>query len=110
MTWDDVLERLGDAGLKPVEEIYIDNYGNTLPVEYPRFRGRLFRCARGIVECRGLRVEVYIFPSEGHLEDFIEVMGEDPLWVARRNVVFHFPESDSVFIGSILDAISDTAE
>jgi len=37
MTWDDVLERLGSAGLNPREEIYIDNYGNILPLEHPQF-------------------------------------------------------------------------
>jgi hypothetical protein len=107
MTWDDLLERLAAAGLEPVEEIYVDNYGNTLPVEYPRFRGRVFRCARGVMECRGVRIEAYIFPSEVHLEDFLEVIGNDPLWVAHRNAVFHFPEPDSAFIGSILNAVSD---
>src|ERR1700733_9957658 len=107
MTWEDVLERLTAAGLDPIEEIYIDNYGNMLPVEYPGFRGRVFRCARGIMECRGVRVEAYIFPSESHLEDFLEVIGQDRLWVAHQNAVFHFPESDSAFIGRILKAISD---
>ena len=51
MTWDDVRERLDSAGLAPVEEIYVDNYGNTLPTEYSGFQNRAFRCARGIMKC-----------------------------------------------------------
>ena len=110
MTWDDVLERLHAAGLKPAEEIYIDNYGNTLPLEHPEFQGRYFRCARGIVNCNGLRIEAYVFPSEAHLQDFLEVVGSDPSWAAHRNVAIHFPESDPVVTGSILHAIADTAD
>src|SRR5437764_15437748 len=102
MTWDDVRERLGSAGLAPVEEIYVDNYGNTLPTEYSRFQNRAFRCARGIMKCGGVRFETYIFPSEGQVEDFLEVIGENPLWVASRNVVFHFPESGTAIIDRIL--------
>jgi len=105
MTWDDVLEKLDSAGLQPVEEIYVDNYGNTLPIEHPNFQDRVFRCARGIMECRGVRIETYIFPSEGQAEDFLEVIGQNPLWVAHQNVVFHFPESGFSLIHSILDAI-----
>ena len=110
MTWDDVLERLVSAGLDPVEEVYVDNYGNMLPTEYPRFRDRVFRCARGIIECGGVRIEAYVFPSESQLEDFMELIGKDPLWVADHNVVFHFQESDPAFIGRILNAISHTID
>ena len=105
MTWDDVLDKLKSAGLNPVEEIYIDNYGNTLPFDRPEFRDRFFRCARGVVECNGLRIEGYLFPSEGHLQDFIEVIGDDPSWVAHQNVVLHFPVSDPAAVGDILHAI-----
>ena len=94
------------AGLNPVEEIYVDNYGNALPLDRPEFRGRFFRCARGVIRCGGLRVEVFLFPSEGHLEDFLEIIGDDPWWVAHQNVLLHFPESDPAAVGGILEAIS----
>jgi hypothetical protein len=108
MTWDDLLERLSSSGLDPIEEVYVDNYGNTLPLEHPKFRGRVLRCARGIMECDGVRIEAYIFPSESQLEDFLEVLGEDPLWVREQNVVFHFRESDSGLIGGIVKAAKHT--
>lgn len=110
MTWEDVLDRLGSAGLNPLEEIYIDNYGNFLPLEHPQFQGRFFRCARGIADCEGYRLEVYLFPSETHLQDFLEVIGSDPQWVAHQNVVLRLPQGDPVIAGRILHAISDTAD
>jgi hypothetical protein len=108
VTWDDVLERIKAAGLQPTEEIYIDNYGNVLPLEHPEFQGRFFRCARGVLTCRGLRIEAFLFPSEAHLRDFIEVIGDDPWWIVHENLVIHFPESDPAVIGSILEAIAGT--
>jgi hypothetical protein len=106
MVWNDLLDKLRTAGLDPVEEIYIDNYGNTLPLDRPEFRGRYFRCARGIVQCGGLRIEAFLFPSEGNLQDFLEIMGPDPWWVVHQNVLLHFPESDPAVVGNILDALS----
>jgi hypothetical protein len=93
------------AGLDPVEEIYIDNYGNTLPLDRPEFRGRFFRCARGVVKCGDLRIEAFLFPSETHLQDFLEVAGDDPWWVAQQNVLLHFPEADPAVVGTIMEAI-----
>ena len=108
MTWDDVLDRLKSNGFDPAEEIYIDNYGNILPFEHPEFKGRYLRCARGIMNCAGLRIEAYIFPSETQLQDFLDVLGADTGWFARQNIVLHFPESDPAVIGSILQAIPAT--
>ena len=109
MTWDEVLDKVRSAGLNASEEIYIDNYGNILPSEYSQFQGRFMRCARGVMKCDGLRVEAYIFPSEGQLQDFLDVIGSsDPWWIAHQNVALHFPESDPAVIGSILQAMSDT--
>jgi hypothetical protein len=106
MVWNDFLNRLSAAGLSPAEEVYIDNYGNTLPLDHPEFRGRYFRCARGVIRCGEIRLEVFLFPSEGNLQDFIEVMGPNPWWVPRGNLLLHFPESDPAAVGVILDAIS----
>jgi hypothetical protein len=110
MTWNDVLDRLRSAGLNPVEEIYIDNYGNILPLEHPEFRGRFFRCARGVVNCGSSRIEVYLFPSESHREDFLEVIGGDAGWIAHQNVVLRLSQGDPAIMGSILQAISDIAD
>ena len=106
MVWNDLLARMRSAGLSPVEEIYIDNYGNTLPLDRPEFRGRFFRCARGVIRCGDLRIEAFLFPSETHLQDFLEIAGDDPWWVVHQNVLLHFPESDPAVVGSILEAIS----
>ena len=108
MIWNDLLSRLRAAGLRPVEEIYIDNYGNTLPLDNPKFHGRSFRCARGIFHASKLNVETFVFPSEGDLQDFLTVIGNDPWWVPYQNVVFHFPEADPETIGSILEAVAGT--
>jgi hypothetical protein len=105
MVWNDLLDRMKSAGLDPVEEIYIDNYGNTLPLDRPEFRGRFFRCARGVVKCGDLRIEAFLFPSETHLQDFLEVAGDDPGWVAHQNVLLHFPEADPAVVGTIMEAI-----
>ena len=105
MVWNDLLDKLKTAGLKPVEEIYVDNYGNTLPLDRPEFRGRYFRCARGIIQCGGLRFEAFLFPSEGNLQDFLEIIGPDPWWVVHQNVLLHFTESDPALVGNILDAL-----
>ena len=109
MNWDDGLRRMQAAGLDPVEEVYVDNYGNTLPLERPEFRNRFFRCARGVIRCNGLRIEAFLFPSEGDLQEFIEVMGADPWWVAHQNAVFHFPVSDPAIVDDILEAITGAA-
>ena len=106
MVWNELLDRMESAGLHPVEEIYIDNYGNFLPIDRPEFRGRYLRCARGVIRAGDLRIEVFLFPSEGHLQDFLEILGESPWWIARQNVLFHFPESDPAVFRKILDAIS----
>jgi hypothetical protein len=110
MTWDDVLDKIRGAGLNAAEEIYIDNFGNSLPSEYPQFHGRFLRCARGVINCKGVRVEVYIFPSESQLQDFLDVIGGDPSWIAHQNVALHSPGSDSGVIDGILQAISDTKD
>jgi len=106
MIWNDVLDALRSAGLYPIEEIYMENYGKILAAQRPEFAGRYFRCAYGVVKCKGLRIEAFLFPSEGHLHEFLEVIGDDPWWVTRKNAVFHFPVSDPAVVGNILDAIS----
>jgi hypothetical protein len=106
MVWSEFLDRLKAAGLNPVEEVYIDNYGNTLPLDHPEFRGRYFRCARGVIRCGGIRLEAFLFPSEVSLQDFVEVLGEDPWWIPRDNLLLHFPESDPAAVGLILEAVS----
>ncbi len=106
MKWDDVRDRLQAAGLDPIEDIYMENYGKVLASERPEFRSRYFKCTRGVVRCKGVRVEVFIFPSEIHLEEFLEVIGDDPWYVPSGNAVLHFPECDPIIVDSILAALA----
>ena len=62
MNWDDVLDRLQAADLKPTEEIYMEHYGKVLAVQRPEFQGRYFRCTYGVLLCEGLRLELFLFP------------------------------------------------
>jgi hypothetical protein len=106
MTWDELLDRMRQADLNPVEEIYMENYGKLLAVEKPEFAGRYLRCAYGVAECGGVRFETFLFPSEGHLDEFTELIGSDPWWMPRENVVLHFPETDPLLVAKIMEAIS----
>jgi hypothetical protein len=106
MIWYDVMARLKNSGLNPVEETYMENYGKILSAQRPEFRDRMFRCAYGAVNIEGIDVEVYLFPDEIHREEFMEVVGNDPWWLARGNVVFHFSESDPIIVTKILDAVT----
>jgi hypothetical protein len=109
MTWDELLHRMRAAKLNPIEEIYMENYGKLLAVERPEFAGRYLRCAYGVAESDGLRFETFIFPSEGHLEEFTDIIsdiGDAPWWVSRQNVILHFPETDPSRIEKIIEAIS----
>lgn len=106
MIWYDVMARLKDSGLNPVEETYMENYGKILSAQRPEFRDRGFRCAYGAVNIEGIDVEVYLFPDEIHREEFMDVVGNDPWWLARGNIVLHFPESDPAIVTKILDAIT----
>jgi hypothetical protein len=106
MIWYDVMARLKDSGLNPVEETYMENYGKILSAQQPEFRDRMFRCAYGAVNIEGIDVEVYLFPDEIHREEFMDVVGNDPWWLACGNVVLHFPESDPAVVAKIFDAVS----
>jgi hypothetical protein len=108
MNWDDVIDRLTAAELRPIEEIYMEHYGKVLSTERPDFHGRNFRCTYGVVRCEGLRVEVFLFPSEFHRGEFLEVIGDDPWYIATSNAVLHFPQCDPAVIGDIVNAISGT--
>jgi hypothetical protein len=106
MNWDEVLDRLREAGLEPVEDIYMENYGKVLAAQRAEFSGRHFRCAYGVIRATELRIEIFLFPSEGHLQEFLEVIGDDPRWVSRANVLLHLPESDPATLGTIVEALS----
>jgi hypothetical protein len=58
------------------------------------------------VKIDGIDVEVYLFPDEIHREEFMDVVGNDPGWLARGNLVLHFPVSDPAIVTKILDAIT----
>jgi hypothetical protein len=105
MTWDDVLTRLADSGMNPVEVTYMENYGKILAAQRPEFQDRNFRCTFGIVDCDGIPLELFLFPDEIHLTDFLDVIGNDPWWFDRDNLVIHFPECDPAIVSKILSAI-----
>ena len=106
MTWNDVLDRLRAAGLKPAEETYMEHYGKVLAANRPEFQNRTIRCTYGRLRCAGLAIEIYLFPSEGQLQDFMELMGDDPWWVVRENAIVHFPVCDPDVVKTILSALT----
>jgi hypothetical protein len=105
MNWDDVIDRLRSAGVTLREEIYMEHYGKVLAAQRPEFNGRYFRCTYGVVRCGEVRVEIFLFPSEGHLHEFLEVIGDDPWYLSTSNAVLHFPECDPDAVDNILEAI-----
>src|SRR5215470_12627773 len=105
MTWDDVIDRLGAAGLEPSEEIYMEHYGKVLAAQRREFHGRYFRCTYGVIRAHGIQVEIFLFPSEVHLHEFLEVIGDDPWYVAAGNAVIHFPECDPATVDKVLEAL-----
>ena len=106
MIWYDIMTRLKEAGLNPVEETYMENYGKILTAQRPEFHDRVFRCAYGLLNCDGIDIEFFLFPDEVHRDEFMDVVGSDPWWLARSNVVLHFPETDPALVTRVLDAIT----
>ena len=105
MTWNDVMDRLELAGVKASEEIYMENYGKVLAVQRSEFHGRYFRCTFGAIHCEGIRVEIFLFPSETHLQEFLEVIGGDPWYLPTSNAVLHFPECNPATVDKIVNAV-----
>jgi len=105
MIWYDVMKRLEESGLNPVEEAYMENYGKILTAQRPEFRDRMFRCTFCVVRCSGFDVEFFLFPDEAHRSEFMDVVGDDPWWMAHGNVVFHCPECDPDIVTRIVSAI-----
>jgi hypothetical protein len=109
MNWDDVLDRLTCAGLGPREETYMEHYGKVLAVQRPEFTNRIIRCTYGKVRCEGscelVDLEIYLFPSEVHLQDFMELLTDQESWTASGNVAVHFPPCDAESKEAILKAI-----
>lgn len=96
MIWNDVLDVLEGAGLKPVEETYMEHYGKVLAAQRPEFQDRHFRCTYGVLSVEGVRFEVFMFPSELQLGEFLEVVGPDPSWIVHGNLVVHVPDYENV--------------
>ena len=107
MTWDDVLARMEDSGLNPIEETYMENYGKILTAQRPEFRDHYFRCTYGLMKCADIEVEVFVFPDEAHRNEFLEVIGNDPWWLAHDNLAFHFPVCDPAIVSKFLNAITE---
>jgi hypothetical protein len=108
MTWDEALDRLKKSGLHPIEETYMEHYGKILAVERPEFRGRNIRCTYGLIRLDTLRVEVFLFPSEGQLQDFLEIIGaseSSPSWIASGNLLVHLPACDPTVFDKVAEAL-----
>ena len=61
---------------------------------------------KGDAFCAGLDLEIFLFPSENQLQEFIELAGSDPRLVVRENAVLHFPICDATVVEKIVKAIS----
>jgi len=105
MTWDDILERLESAGLHPIEDTFMENYGKVLSAQRPEFRDRNFRCTHGVVHCDGLRIEVFLFPDSAQSTEFLDITGSDPWWFSNANAVLHFSECDPDVIQKVMTAL-----
>src|SRR5262245_7626423 len=107
MNWDDVLDRLTFAGLQPLEDTYMEHYGKILAVQRPEFSDRIIRCAYGKVRCEQTDLEIFLFPSEVHLQEFMELLTDHQAWTASGNVAIHVPEGDSESSARIVKTILD---
>ena len=105
MTWDDVLTRLRMAGLHPVEETFMENYGKVLASQRPTFEGRSFRCTYGAARVDGVRIEVLLFPSEFHLNEFVDVIGVDSSRFVVENAILEFPECEPAIVARVVSAL-----
>jgi hypothetical protein len=108
MTWGDVLDRIEAAGLKPVEELYMENYGKILAAQRPEFRDRYFRCTYGVVNCDGTRIEVFLFPESAQATEFLAILGADPWWFEKSNAVVHFSECELEIVMKVMDSLEST--
>jgi hypothetical protein len=106
MTWHDVLERFESAGLNPIEDTFMENYGKLLSAQQPKFRDRYFRCTFGVLHCGGTRIEVFLFPEPVQAEEFLEIAGTDPWWFNQSNAVLHFTECDPDRVQTVMNAIA----
>src|SRR5262249_10840535 len=106
MNWDDLVDRMRQAGLDPREETYMEHYGKVLSAQRSEFRDRIIRCTYGKVLFGESSLEVFLFPSEGHLQDFVEVSGEDASWGSLENALFRVQTSDPSLARRIVQAIS----
>ena len=105
MNWDDLLDRIRQAGSEPVEELFMDNYGTILKKEHPELRGRNFRCTFGLATVEGFRFEAYTFASSGDAADFLEVIDDGSGWYGVSNMVFHDPKSDRTEMEHLLNLL-----
>ncbi len=104
MRWDDLLARLREAGMAPVEEDYLDDYGSFAARRHERLANRLFRCTYGRARIGGVTLEAYNFASEEEAVDFLDLVGHDGgRWARRRNMLMRVP-SDS---GELLERVRE---
>ncbi len=92
MQWDDLMERLREGGLDPVEDDFVDDYGQFAARDVKSLRNRHFRCTFGRARLAGTTLEAYTFASEIEADDFLNLIRNGPgKWTRHRNVLLHVP-------------------
>jgi hypothetical protein len=106
VVWEELILRLSRAGLGPIEDDFIDDYGQFAARHIPRLRDRFFRCTRGRLIVENCRVEAYRFSSESEAEDFLMLMsGEGGRWAIRSTLVLRVEEDREELLDRILTAL-----
>ncbi len=104
MRCDDLLTRMRGAGMAPVEEDYLDDYGSFAARRHERLANRRFRCTYGRARVDGVPFEAYNFASEEEAVDFLDLVGDDGgRWARRRNVLIRVPSG----AGDLLERVRD---
>lgn len=102
MQWDHLLARIREGGLDPVEEDFLDDYGQFAAGNVKNLRNRYFRCTFGRARVAGTTLEAYTFVSETEAADFLDLIRNDPgHWTRHRNVLLHVPAN----AGEVLETI-----
>jgi hypothetical protein len=105
MRWDRVLDGLREAGFRPQEEEFIENYGLYAIDEQRIPPGRYLRCTRGQAVFDGIRIEVLSFPSEEEALEFLALVLDEGGWVANRGVLVRATGTDRSLLARTRRAI-----
>lgn len=88
MTLNDLLGSMRHAGLVPIEEDFMDDYGLVAERDHRVLRNRHFRCMFARVRVEEICFEAYVFPAATDAEEFEQLMqSETEGWTRRDNLV-----------------------